>query len=90
MQAQQEVTAHSMDLRQLNSHIRTLITLDEDEAPMVSCYLHFTVERNGSGLPLLDRRVAAMRKVLGRQERDQFEEAWLSWNSPWSFASTFG
>lgn len=74
MQAQQEVITHSMELGQLNRHIRTLIALDEDEAPMVSCYVHCAVGRNNFGLPQ-HGRAAAMRKVLGRQEREQFEEA---------------
>ncbi len=78
MQALQEVTAgpvaHGMDLDRLRMHIRTLITLEETEAPVVSCYVHH-VERDGSQASLFDPRVRAMRKVLGGQERDDFDAA---------------
>lgn len=79
MQARQEVTsgavAHAMELDELRSHIRTLITLEETEAPIVSCYVHRAVGRDGSPPHLFDRRVRTVRKVLGGQERDHFEEA---------------
>lgn len=79
MQALQEVStgpvAHRMDLDQLRIHIRTLIALEETEAPIVSCYIHPTVERDGSQSSLFDRRVRTMRKVLGGQERDDFDAA---------------
>jgi len=65
----------AMELSELQTHIRTLITLEEDEAPIVSCYVHRTVGRNGSGPPLFERRIQAIRKVLGGTELDRFEEA---------------
>ncbi len=80
MQALQGVTskpvAHGMDLNQLGIHIRTLITLEETAAPIVSCYAHRDVERNDGLEPLLfDRRVRAIQKVLSGQERDDFDVA---------------
>ena len=79
MQARQEVAsgggAHAMELGQLRSHIRTLITLDETEAPIVSCYVHRAIGRNDSPPHLFDQRVRAIRKVLRGQERDHFVEA---------------
>jgi len=64
-----------MELSQLQTHLRTLITLEEDEAPIVSCYVHRAIGRNGSGPPLFERRVRAVRKVLGGEQLDRFEEA---------------
>lgn len=79
MQALQEVTtgpvAHGMDLDQLSIHIRTLIALEETEAPIVSCYVHHAVERNGSQPSLFDGRVRTMHKVLGGSEREDFDAA---------------
>ena len=79
MQALQEVTtgpgARGMELAQLRIHIRTLITLEETEAPIVSCYVHHAVEWDGSKASLLDGRVRMMRKVLAGQERDDFDAA---------------
>ncbi len=67
---------HAMELSSLQAHIRTLITLEEDEAPIVTCYVHRAVGRNGSaGPPLFDRRVRAVRKVLGGHQLGRFEEA---------------
>lgn len=63
----------AMELTQLQTHIRTLITLDETEAPIASCYVHYGVGRNRSGP--FEGRVRAIRKVLGGQELDRFEEA---------------
>lgn len=77
MQVRDEVTngavPHSMELSQLTSHIRTLITLEETEAPVVSCYLPWAVGRYGSQPQRFDRRVRAICKVLGHQ-RELFEE----------------
>ncbi|RPH70024.1 MAG: hypothetical protein EHM78_13010 [Myxococcaceae bacterium] len=66
---------YAMELSQLQSHIRALITLEEEEAPMVSCYVHRAIGRNGSGHPLLERRARAIRKVLAGQQLEDFEEA---------------
>ena len=78
MQTHQEVSsgavAHAMELEQLRSHIRRLITLEEDEQPVVSCYAHHAAGRDGS--LLFERRLDAIHKVLGRQELDHFDEAY--------------
>jgi len=63
-----------MELDQLRSHIRTLITLEETDVPILSCYIHRDVGRNGSSPPF-ERRARAIRKVLTGQELDRFEEA---------------
>jgi hypothetical protein len=64
--------ANAMELAQLRDHLRTLIALEETEAPVVSCY----AQLGRSSLPrLLDRRYGAIGKVLGRQERVLFEAA---------------
>lgn len=65
----------AMDLSQFQTHIRTLITLEEDDAPIVSCYVHRAAEGNDSQPHVFDRRVAVIRKVLGGQVLDRFEEA---------------
>jgi protein required for attachment to host cells len=66
---------NAMELSDLQTHIRTLITLEADEAPIISCYVHCAIGRNGSGDPLFEQRVRAIRKVLGGQPLDHFEEA---------------
>ena len=79
MHARQDVSKGAasplMDLGQLRSHIRTLITLDETPAPFVSCYVDRVGGRNSLQPHPFDRRVQAIRKVLGRQELDDFDEA---------------
>lgn len=65
-----------MDLSQFHKHIRTLITLDETEAPIVSCYVHRGAGRSGAPSHQFDRRVTEIRRVLGSQELDRFEEAY--------------
>ena len=58
-------------LERLREHIRTLVTVDETEAPMLSCYLGITAGyRQG-----LQARVRALRRSLARHEREPFEEA---------------
>ena len=78
MQARQEVTgravADAMELGQLRSHLRRLITIEETEAVIVSCYRRFSVGRTGLQPPLFARRVRSIRNVLSGQERDHFEE----------------
>ncbi|MDZ4806337.1 MAG: host attachment protein [Candidatus Eisenbacteria bacterium] len=64
----------TMDLSELQAHIRALITLEETDAPTLSCYLSVGGPVNDP-LPAFDRRVNAVRKVLRREEREPFEEA---------------
>ena len=73
-QASNGVVAHAMELNELRSHIRTLIKLDETEAPIISVYVHRGVGRNGSN-PTLERRARAVRRVLNGQAVGHFEEA---------------
>ena len=63
---------HAMELAELRAHIRSLITLDEDEAPVVSCYV--PIGRNGSQPNPFEGRVREIRKLLTDQERTLFDE----------------
>lgn len=65
---------HSMDLAQLKTHIRTLITLEETESPVLSCYINRDAIPNDN-LRTVERRARAIRGVLRREEREPFEEA---------------
>jgi hypothetical protein len=80
MQARQEVTSGAvglvMELDQLRTHIRRLITLEETAAPVVSCCVHRSGGRNGAPPNQFDRRVRTIREVLGGNELDRFEEAY--------------
>lgn len=63
-----------MELKELQAHIRTLVSLDEAEAPVLSCYLH--VKTGNTDFPqALGERVGVLRKTLPRSERASFEEA---------------
>ena len=64
-----------IDLNQLRRHIRTLLTLDETEAPMLTCYVNRSSGLNGSMPPQLDQRVHAIRKALHEQDLTCFETA---------------
>ena len=79
MQVRQEVAsntlARAIDLDQLRSHIRTLITLEETEAPVLSCYLRCHAGRNGNQKHTVERRVRAIRKTLVGQPLKCFEES---------------
>ena len=63
-----------MELKNLQKHIRYLATMEETEAPVISCYLNLEL-----GLPwyrnALDERVALLRKTLTGATRRLFEEA---------------
>lgn len=67
--------ARAIDIKQLTSHIRTLITLEESESPLISCYLNLVVGRQGLQPQRFDRRVRAIRQTLSGQGREQFDEA---------------
>lgn len=64
-----------IELNQLRRHIRTLITLDETEAPMLSCYVNRSSGLIGLLPPHLDQRVRAIRKALRGQDLTSFEVA---------------
>ncbi|MCX6625578.1 MAG: host attachment protein [Acidobacteria bacterium] len=63
-----------MDIQTLQKHVLTLATIEETDAPMVSCYLNLE-----SGLAaarrILDERVRLLRKTLTAPQREPFEEA---------------
>ena len=63
---------HAMDVAELQSHIRTLITIDEDEAPLVSCYV--PIGRHGAKPNPFEGRVREIRKLLTDPERALFDE----------------
>lgn len=65
--------SHAMELSQLQTHIRTLITLEEDEALIVSCYVHRDVNQKAPSTPF-EGRLRMIRKALAGQELDDFEE----------------
>ncbi len=65
----------AMELPQLQAHIRALITLEENQAPIVSCYVHRAVGRNGLRTALFEQRVRSIRRVLGGHQLERFEEA---------------
>ncbi len=77
MQAHQQSTsgavAHAMALDQLQIHIRTLITLEETDVPIVSWYVDRDLRRGGASASF-NERVRALRWVLRGQELDRFEE----------------
>jgi len=52
-----------MDLKELQKHIRTLATLPEAGAPVISCYLDLETSESGYR-PALDQRVRLLRKSL--------------------------
>ena len=63
-----------MELKEFQTHIRTLATLPETDAPVISCYLDLEAGplkyRN-----MLEERVRLLRKSLGEPARAQFDEA---------------
>lgn len=63
-----------MELVQFKAHIRNLVTLEETEAPVVSCYVRLDGVRKDFPSPL-EKRVLTIRKVLEREKREPFEEA---------------
>lgn len=63
-----------MDLQNLEDHVRTLVTLNETEDPLLSCYLNLDLGR-ASYRNDLDLRVRVIREALPKQARRGFEEA---------------
>lgn len=62
-----------MELKELQQHIRTLVTIEESEAPMISCYLN--LETSGH-CAAFEERVHLLRKTFATAEKRQvFEEA---------------
>ena len=64
---------HAMDVAELRAHIRTLITLDEeDDAPLVTSYV--PIGRHGAQPNPFEGRVREIRKLLTDRERALFDE----------------
>jgi protein required for attachment to host cells len=66
----------AMDLAELRAHIRTLITLDESEAPLVTAYV--PIGRHGARPNPFEGRVREIRKLLTEEERALFDEPFES------------
>ena len=65
-----------MDIQTLQKHVLTLATIEETDAPMVSCYLN--LEKGlAAAWRILDERVRLLRKTLPTSQRDSFEHALL-------------
>jgi len=69
----ERATQPSPDLQTLESHIRTLVTLDETDAPVLSCYLN--LETRHEWRPMFDSRVRVLRQTIRRGEDEPFERA---------------
>ena len=67
------VVAPSMELDQLKTHLRTLITLEESEAPILSCYMN--LDALGKDRSPFDRTLRLTLNLLDRKERRPFDEA---------------
>lgn len=63
----------SQDLPTFESHIRTLVTLDETDAPVLSCYLN--LETRHEWRPMFDSRVRLLRQTICHGEEEPFERA---------------
>ena len=63
-----------MELQELQKHIRTLATLPEAGAPVLSCYLNLGTSESGHR-NALDEQVLLLRKSLTGETRRDFEEA---------------
>lgn len=66
--------APAIELSELQARIRTLITLEETEAPVLSCYVNRDLTEKGHG-PILDHSAWTLRKTLRQEEREPFEKA---------------
>lgn len=65
-----------MDIQTLQKHVLTLATVEETDAPMVSCYLNLEAGL-ASARRILDERVRLLRKTLPVGQRGPFEQAQL-------------
>ena len=63
-----------MELKELQAHIRTLVSLNEADAPVLSCYLNLDTG-NADFRQALGERVRVLRRTLPRSERASFEQA---------------
>lgn len=63
-----------MDLQDLRKHVRTLVTLDETDEIVISCYVNVE-KRRASYRDAFDGRIRMLRRVLPAHRRPDFEEA---------------
>ena len=63
-----------MEHQELNAHVRRLITLEETESPVVSCYVNLEPGQRDYRM-VLRGRAQALGKVLQGDERRAFEDA---------------
>ena len=64
-----------MQLAELQRHVRTLASIPETEAPVISCYVNVGLARDDYK-SILDQRIAALRNALSPREKAPFEYAW--------------
>jgi hypothetical protein len=63
-----------MELQELKEHIRTLITLEETEAPMVSVYMN--LQKDAAELrEFTKHRVALLKESVPQEQRSHFQRA---------------
>ncbi len=72
--ASSRVGAGVIDLDQLQKHIRTLVTLEETGAPMLSCYFRRQTERADMN-SVFKQRLRALRSAAQESERKHLDEA---------------
>ena len=63
-----------MNIQTLQEHVLTLATLEETDAPVVSCYLNLATGL-AAARRILDERVRLLRKTLPATQREPFEQA---------------
>ena len=66
-----------MHLKDLQKHVRTLVTLPESDAPFISCYLRLD-KGHIKNLIALDEQIYQLKKTLSGQTLQDFEQA-LEW-----------
>ena len=65
-----------MDVQTLQKHVLTLATIEQTDAPMVSCYLNLEAGLD-TARRMLDQRVRLLRKTLSPSQRGPFEQAMI-------------
>ena len=71
---QEDKELYRVEIKTLQKHVRTLVTLEETEAPVISCYLNLESGVSGYRNPL-DERIRLLQASLKDDTRRQFEEA---------------
>lgn len=63
-----------MELSELQQHVRTLVTLEESEWPIVSCHLN-SERRSGGFREAFDERVGLLNRTIGNEAQARLAEA---------------